>query len=70
MEGRAFQLCNFIGQQLSGILISKMSDRYYQMIASSYQEIDKSYQVQSQNLNWSSLPDKTNPLQILRCDLF
>ena len=65
MKGRAFQLCDFIGQQFQGNLISKMNDRYYQMIDRSYQVIDRSYQVidrsyqiQLQNLNLSSLKFK------------
>ena len=47
-----------------------MNDRYYQMIDRSYKAIDRSYRIQLQNLNLSSLHDKTNSLQILRSNFF
>ena len=41
-----------------------------QMIDRSYQVIDRSYQIPFQNLNLSSLHEKTNPLQIVRSSIF
>ena len=61
MEGRAFQLCNLIGQMFLGNVICKMNDRYYQMIDRSYQMTDWSYQIVT-NLNLSVLHNKIYPL--------
>ena len=55
-----FPLPLSVWEGLRFVIVSKVNDKYYQMIDRSYQMIDRSYKILLYKC--SSLHDKTNPL--------